>query len=324
MTQIPAVVRSAMERPGLRGLLLGAWKKFSADRAARMGAAIAYYAVFAIAPLLLVAVGIAGLVLSEEAAQGEVVARLGDAVGPQTAVFVEGLIASAGGGAGVGGTVVGSLLAVVAASAVAVQLKGALDTVYDVPADTRLGLLAALRARAKGLAVVLGAGAILLGVMASSAAIAALGEVAGSRSLGLVFDYLDPLIGIVFGALAFTVMFSFLPAQRVPFREAAVGGVTAALLFTAATFALSRYLGSGAIGRGFGAAAALVVLLVFVYYGAQIVLYGAEVSRVWGLRRSAQDLPPVAPSESAPESGSVPTWAVAAFLLGFVIGRRRR
>ena len=133
--------------------------------------------------------------------------------------------------------------------------------------------------------MVLGAGAILLGVMATSAAIAALEEIAGSRALGLVFDYLDPVIGVVFGALAFTVMFSFLPARRVPFREAAVGGITAALLFTAATFALSRYLGSGTIGRGFGAAAALVVLLVFVYYSAQIVLYGAEVSRVWGLRR---------------------------------------
>ncbi|HSG77934.1 MAG TPA: YhjD/YihY/BrkB family envelope integrity protein [Acidimicrobiia bacterium] len=323
MSEIPAIVRTALERPGLRGLLLGAWRKFSADRAARMGAAIAYYAVFAVAPLVLVAVGVAGLVLSEEAAQGEVVGRLADAVGTQTAVFVEGLIADAGGGAGVGGTIVGSVLAVFAASAVAVQLKGALDTVNDVPADTRMGLPAALRARAKGLAVVLGAGAILLGVMAASAAIAALEEIAGSRTLGLVLDYLDPVIGVVFGALAFTVMFSFLPARRVPFREAAVGGITAALLFTAATLGLSRYLGSGAIGRGFGAAAALVVLLVFVYYSAQIVLFGAEVARVWGLRRGSGDAIASSPRVEA-RTPPAPGWTVAAFVLGILIGRRRR
>ena len=324
MATLSAPVRQAIEKPGLRGLLGGAWKKFSADRAARMGAAVAYYAVFALAPLILVAVGIAGLVLSEGAARGEIVSLLADTVGRESAVFVEGMVARAGGGAGLGGAIVGSVLSLVAASAVASQLQGALDTVWDVPAEWRLGLLPALRARAKGLIVVLGAGAILLAIMAASAAIAGLEDIAGSRFLGIFFDYADPFIGVALGALAFTLMYRYLPATRVTWGEAGVGGSTTAVLFVIATFGLSRYLGTGAVGEGFGAAAALVVLLVFVYYSTQIVLFGAEVARVWGLRTRPPTPMPRAP-EPVEERPSRPTAALllAAFVVGVLVGRRR-
>ncbi|MDX1691678.1 MAG: YhjD/YihY/BrkB family envelope integrity protein [Acidimicrobiia bacterium] len=326
---VDAPVREALEKPGIRGILAAAWKKFSADKAARMGAALAYYTVFAIAPLILVAVGVAGIVLSEEAIQGEIVDRLADTIGRESAVFVEGLVARAGGGAGVGGTVVGSLLSLVAASAVAVQLKGALDTVWDVPAERRMGIVPALLSRAKGVAVVLGVGGILLAIMAASALLAGLESLTSSQVVETLLDVLEPIVGLVLGAFAFTVMFRYLPQRRVPWAEAWIGGGTAAFLFVVASIGLSRYLGTGTVGAGFGAAAALVVLLVFVYYASQAVLFGAEAARVWGIRRrgehtttDAQDVEP-AGMDADDEVPEAPWWAVVAFALGWLVGRRR-
>ena len=150
--------------------------------------------------------------------------------------------------------------------------------------------------------------------------------------MGSEAAYLRPLVegfntivSLALAAIAFALLYRYLPAVPVDWREAAVGGAVTSVLFTVGSWLLSRYLGSGNVTAGFGAASALVVLLVFVHYSAQIVLFGAEFAHVYGTKRR----PVTAASGFVPASGpslapAAPTWAVAAFLAGLAVGLLRR
>ena len=292
-----------------------------------MGAALAYYTAFTIAPLVVVAVSIAGLVVGDQAAEGEIVAQLEDAVGPETAAFVEGLVERTSGGGAAGGATLGLLIGLVAASSLAVNLRRMLNAIWEVPQEQQSGLGAFLRARVAGLAAVAGTGLLVLVVLVASAALAAVGDLPGSSGAWarLLYEAANLAAGLVLGAVAFALLLKFLPAAVVAWRDAMIGGAVTSVLFTVGSWGFARYVGSGAVGRGFGAAAALVVLLVFVYYTAQIVLFGAECAAVSagvtdGVVEDDQPSPesPEHPAEPAP-----PLWA---FGLGVLVGgwARRR
>ena len=303
-----------------RALLQAAVRKFLEDRAPQMGAALAYYTAFAIAPLLMVAVSVAGLVIGDEAAEGEVVAQLEGTVGTETTTFVEGLVESARGGSGAGGTVLGLAIGLVAASALAVNLRRMLNSIWGVPYAAQTGLVSFIRARVASFAVVAGSGLLLPAVLAASSALAAIGDLpgAGRPWVRFLFELANLVAGLALTAVAFAALLRYLPAARVAWRPALLGGVATSVLFTAGSWILARYLGSGAVGRGFGAAAALIVLLVFVYYSAQILLFGAEIAAVYGRAAEAESVP-IEPArdrhdEPAPAGGLWP------FLLGLAIG----
>jgi membrane protein len=304
-------------------------RKWSTDKASRLGAALAYYALFSVAPLLIVAVGIAGLVFGEEAAQGEIVAQIEDRVGSSVAGFLEDMMAGNQGGAGVAATVIGVILTLLGASGLFLQLKGALNVVWDVPAQATTGVANLLRTRALAFLSVLGFGLLLIVVLAVSSVVSALGRLVPDdlSFLAPLLQWLSPVVMLGLLTVVFALVFKVLPDAMVPWKALWRGAAFTSVLFTVGTFLLGLYLGSGAVGSGFGAAAALVTLLLFAYYSAQIFLLGAEFTRVLHLNLEGDQAPvrPIAaisgePSTTRRITDSTPLAAVWAFLAGIALG----
>lgn len=306
--------------------------KWSADGGSRLGAALAYYTVFSIAPLLVVAIGVAGLVFGEQAARGEIVDQIEERVGPSVAGFVEDILAGSRGGAGVLATVTGTVLALLAASGLFMQLTGALNVVWDVPASASKGLLSAFRSRWLAFLSVLGVGLLLIAVLAASSVVSALARLVPEdlAFLAPVVQWLSPLVMVALLAAVFALVFMTLPDARTQWRFAWRGGFLTAVLFTIGTVLLGFYIGSGAVGKGFGVSASLVAMLVYAYYSAQIFLLGAEFTRVLGLRAEAGaagegDLSSELPRQTRFRAvDSTPVVAIWAFLAGLAVGWWKR
>ena len=313
-------------------ILKRAFRKWSDDKASRLGAALAYYALFSVAPLLIVAVGIAGLVFGEEAAQGEIVAQIEDRVGSSVAGFLQDMMAGTQGGAGVVAAAIGVVLTLLGASGLFLQLKGALNVVWDVPPQATKGLVNLLRTRAVAFLSVLFFGVLLIAVLAVSSVVSALGRLVPEdlAFLAPLLQWVSPLVMLALLTVVFALVFKVLPDAEITWPPLWRGAAFTSLLFTIGTFLLGLYLGSGAVGSGFGAAAALVTLLLFAYYSAQIFLLGAEFTRVLQLDmqagESVQPFADVAPQPSATRrvADSTPVAAVWAFLAGIALGWWRR
>jgi len=302
--------------------------KWSDDKASRLGAALAYYALFSVAPLLIVAVGIAGLVYGGEAARGEIVGQIEDRVGSSIAGFLEEMMAGTQGGAGVAATVVGVVLTVLGASGMFLQLKGSLNVVWDVPVQATKGIRNLLRTRALAFVSVFGFGLLFLAVFAASSVVSALGNFA-SDDLSLpvpLLQWLSPVVMLGLLTVVFALIFKVLPDASTPWSTIWKGAAFTSVLFTIGTTLLGLYLGGGVVTSGFGAAAALVTLLIFAYYSAQIFLLGAEFTRVLQLESETgpDAKPPVVasrePSIQHRVVQSTPVAAVWAFLAGLALG----
>ena len=314
-------------------ILKQAVRKWSDDQASRLGAALAYYTLFSVAPLLIVAVGIAGIVFGEDAARGEIVGQIEERVGPSVAGFLQDMMAGTQGGTGVAATVIGVALTLLGASGLFLQLKGALNVVWDVPAQDTKGIANLLSTRALAFLSVLGFGVLLIAVLAASSVVSALGSLVPEdlSFLAPLLQWLTPLVMLALLALVFALVFRWLPDPSVPWPAAWRGAAFTSVLFTIGTFLLGLYLGSGAVGSGFGAAAALVTLLLYAYYSAQIFLLGAEFTRVLHLEMEADHAPvqemALASSERSVSrrfSDSAPVVTVWAFVAGLVLGWWKR
>ena len=193
-------------------------RKWSEDKASRLGAALAYYALFSVAPLLIVAVGIAGLVFGEEAARGEIVAQIEDRVGSSVAGFLQEMMAGTRGGAGVAATVIGVVLTLLGASGLFLQLKGALNVVWDVPPRATKGIGNLLRTRALAFLSVLGFGLVLLAALAASSVISALSDLVSDEaaSVATLLQWLSPVVMLGLLTVVFALVFKVLPDATVP------------------------------------------------------------------------------------------------------------
>lgn len=250
------------------------------DYAPSMGAALAYYTVFALAPLLLIAISVAGFFFGEEAARGLVFTHLQDLLGDQAALTVQRLIEGAGSPAKSALTaVIGLVILFVGATSVFVELQNDLDRIWGV-AHTRLasGLRGLVRSRLLSFAMVLGIGFLLVLSLAASAALTALGRWLHPISPGLagVVKSVEISLSFVLSTLLFAMIFKTMPQTRIQWRDVWVGAIFTSFLFVAGKFFISIYLGTSSIASGFGAAASLIVVLLWVYYSAQIFLFGAE------------------------------------------------
>jgi membrane protein len=307
-------------------------RKWSDDKAGRLGAALAYYTMFSVAPLLIVAIGIAGLVFGEEAARGEIVGQIEERVGASVAGFLEEMMAGTQGGAGVAATVIGVVLTLLGASGLFLQLKGALNVVWDVPPAATKGLMNLLRTRALAFLSVLGFGVLLIAVLAASSVVAALSDLVPDdlAFLAPLLQWLSPLVMLGLLTVVFALVFKVLPDAEVPWAPIWRGAVFTSVLFTIGTYLLGLYLGGGGAGSSFGAAAALVTLLLYAYYSAQIFLLGAEFTRV--LQLDMEAVPSIEPLVSIPAepstvrrvADSTPGAAIWAFLAGIAVGWWRR
>ena len=270
---------------GLRrlGRVLGeAGKAWLGHRAQSRGAALAFYSLFSMAPILVLALALAGHVLGSHAAKGEVFAQLKGLLGPTVAMAVQSLVLEAHApGSGRFATAAAFVLLGLGATSVFAELKDSLDEIWQSQAPIPSGFLAVLRTRFLALALVLILTSLLLLSMLLSAAV----PLAGAFGAGL-----QPAVGLLAHGFSFlllwslfAVIFKMLPAARLSWGDAAAGALFTAILFSVGSRLIALYLSRSALASTFGAAGSLAALLMWVYYSAQILFLGAEVTREYAL-----------------------------------------
>ena len=270
---------------------------WSDDRAPSMGAALAFYTLFSIAPLLLIVVSIAGLAFGEEAARGEILDQLAGVMGEQGARTVQALLQNVDKPAqGILATLVGAGTMLLGAMTVFVELQAALDRIWRAPVPARSsGVWKLLRARLLSFGIILGIGFLLIVSLILSAALAALGKwwAPWFGAWAVTAQVVNALVGFALTTLAFALVYKMVPSVRVQWRDVWIGAAVTSLLFAIGKFALGWYLGRATFASGFGAAGSLVVVLVWTYYSAQIFLMGAEFTWVYAHAHGSLS-PPVA------------------------------
>lgn len=268
-------------------LLKDAASKWSGDKAPRLGAALSYYTVFSLVPLLVMTIAIAGLVFGKDAAQQSLMTQMESLVGPQSAAAVKQMLDIAQKpSSGVGASLIAIATLLLGASGVFAQLQDALNTVWGVEPKAGRGLWGTIKDRFFSVVAVLGTGFLLLVSLVLSAALAAFGKLflgwlPGQEAVLHVVD-----LAISFGVitLLFAMMYKLLPDAKVAWRDVWIGAGLTSLLFTVGKFLIGLYLGKADIGSAYGSAGSLVILLVWVYYSAQILLFGAEFTSVYANR----------------------------------------
>ena len=295
----------------LRNLFLETWKQGNADLAPRLGAALAYYTVLSLVPLLVVIIAMIGVIFGREAAQGNILEQIGSLVGPQSEAAIKEMIQRASEpSTGIFAAAVAGVTLLVGASGVFAQLQDSLNSIWGVKAKEGRGLWGLIRDRFFSVAALLGTGFLLLVSLVLSAALSAFGKWFGGwlPAPELVLQILEFIIsfGVVTGL--FALIFKVLPDAHVAWRDVWVGSAMTALLFTIGKFAIGLYLGKSDVGSAYGAAGSMVILLVWVYYSAQIILFGAEFTQVYanalGSRIVASDNADVADPAKAKDSNT--------------------
>jgi len=269
-------------------LLADVGREWSGDRVPRLAAALAYYALFSLAPLLVITIGVAGFFFGREAARGEIVAQFSSLIGRPGAEAVQALLASTGSpGQGATAALVGLVTLLIGASGVFGELQDAMNAIWNVRPRPGVGLKAFVRRRFLSFAMVLGSGFLLLVSLLLSAGLAA-----AERQLSIVaptvevlWSTANSLFGLALPLVLFALIFRLVPDAEVPWRDAWAGALVTAALFALGRTAIGYYLGRGAIDSTYGAAASLVAVVLWVYYSAQILFLGAELTQVLGRRR---------------------------------------
>ena len=262
---------------------------FVKDDALSRGASIAYYTLFSIAPVLLLVVAIAGLAFGREAAQGAIVAQLSSLMGRDTAVALQAMIESAGNRAtGTLATIIGLVAMAVAITGVFSEVQSALNAIWKVESHEPV-LSRLVRARLARLGLVVTSGFLLTVSLAISAALAAL-----STWLEFLYPNADAVLHIadivISGLLIagmFASMYKVLPDTPIAWHDVAIGAVATTLLFEGGKYVIALYIGQSNIASSYGAAGALIVLLLWIYYSAQIFLLGAEFTRAFAQRHGS-------------------------------------
>jgi membrane protein len=284
----------ALKPPMMWRLMKDAASDWSRDRAPRLGAALAYYTVFSLVPFLVVVIAVIGLVFGEVAAQSAILSQIAELVGEQTAAAIKDMIQRANQpSTGLFATAVAVATLLIGASGVFGQLQDALNTVWGVEPKEGRGVWGFIKDRFLSFVAVLGTGFLLLVSLILSSALAAFGKWFGGllplpeavlQLMNFAFSFL-----VVTGL--FALIFKVLPDAKVAWRDVWIGAALTSALFTIGKFALGVYLGKSNVASAYGATGSLVLVLLWVYYSAQILLYGAEFTQVYANRVGERIVP---------------------------------
>ncbi len=289
--KLPTPLKEAAE------LITEAAQGWSDDNVPSMGAALAYYTLFSIAPLLLIVIAVAGLVFGEQAARGEVMDQLSDLIGLQGAMAVEDLLKRVnrpeeGGWAAIIGTVV----LIIGATSVFAELQNSLNRIWKVPPPKSVpvwhSLWAVVRRRLLSLGLIMGLGFLSMVSMVASAALAAMGKWwtpwLGDDFL-LLAQTLNAVLSYALITVMFAVIYKWVPDVPIRWRDVWVGALITAALFSLGKSLIGLYIGRSAVSSAYGAAASLVVMMLWVYYSTQVFLMGAELSWAFSRRHSLKE-----------------------------------
>jgi membrane protein len=277
-----------MKTRDLWRLLKDSGTKFWDDHGPRLGAALAYYAALSLSPLLLAMVAIAGLVFGAEAARGEIVEQFRDTIGTEAASFVEQLVLkSTSQTNGVIATVIAFAVLFFGATSVFAELQSSLNTIWKVPGKKpEGGIFTLVKERLLSFSLVCGTALLLLTSLVVTAILAGINSrVAGwLPGMDILAEVANFVLNFVLTAALFAMIFKWLPETRLAWRDVGVGAVLTAVLFSVGRYLIGLYLGRAAVGSTYGAAGAFAVLLVWIYYSTQILLFGAELTFVYAER----------------------------------------
>jgi membrane protein len=285
----------------VREAAIGWWN----DRATSLGAAIAFFTVFSLAPMLLIVIAVAGLVFGHEAAQGAIVSELGGMLGKTSATLIETMIASASNvQAGAFGTIVGVVTFLVLVTGAVLELQDDLNQIWKVTPSERYGLWQIVRTRLLSIALVIGFGFLLLVSLLLDAGLSALGAYLESGFSGatLILSTLNAGASFLIAVLLFAMIYKILPAVDLTWRDVAVGALVTGVLFTLGKILIGWYLGTSGVESSYGAAASLITILLWIYYSSLILLFGAEFTKAYAeLRGSRKNLGRIRPASTAQE-----------------------
>jgi membrane protein len=260
---------------------------WSDDKAPRMGAALSYYTAFSLAPILVLVISIAGLVFGKDAAQGRIMGQLEGLLGHDSAAVVQTMLAKASErGSGILATVVGVITLLIGATGVVIELQDAINTVWKVIPKPGRGIRGLIRDRILSVGLILSFGFLLLVSLVMSAGLEFMGGVLGGFVpgwviLGYILNYGVSLMAIT--ALV-AMIFKILPDAHVAWKDVWIGAFATSVLFHVGKYLIGLYVGRASVGSAFGAAGSLAVLLVWIYYSAQLILLGAEFTRCLATR----------------------------------------
>ncbi|MEO7057480.1 MAG: YihY/virulence factor BrkB family protein [Caldimonas sp.] len=279
------------------------------DYAPSMGAALSYYTVFSLAPLLLIVVSVAGLVFGEEAVRGQLFSQLQGLMGQEAATAVQGLLASVSKPSkGIAGTVIGVAVLLFGATTVFGELQDALDRIWRAPARNKVGgIWGLLRTRLLSFGMILGLAFLLMVSLVFGAVLSALGSWWGPMFGGweVLAQVVNVVVGFALTTGVFAMIYKLMPRVTVRWHDVWLGALVTSALFTIGKFLIGLYIGKTGVASGFGAAGSLVVVFVWVYYSAQIFLVGAEFTwvyaRTFGSRKGdvADPAPAAVPAAAA-------------------------
>ena len=281
--------------PELWTLIKQSVTSWSDDYAPSMGAALAYYTMFSLAPLLLIVIAIAGLIYGEDAARGALFTQISGLVGPEGATAVQGLLKSVNKpGESIVATIVGIATLLLGATTVFGELQDALNRIWRAPAlVNQNGVWKLLRRRLLAFGMILTIGFLLIVSLVLSAVVALVGNILGSSFIGweVLLHVINFLIGFGVTTVLFAMIYKIMPRVSIAWHDVWLGAAVTSLLFSIGKFAIGLYLGKSSIASGFGAAGSLAVLLVWIYYSTQVFLLGAEFTWVYSNRFGSRQAP---------------------------------
>jgi membrane protein len=277
-----------MKKHELLSIVKETGKDWSDDNASRLAAALAYYSLLSLAPLIVISIAVAGVFFGDDAARGRVAGELGAIVSGPAAEGINSVVESARApAAGVLGTIVGVVTLFVGASGVFGELKGSLNAIWEVAPKPGRGILGEIKARFVSFTMVLGVAFLLLVSLVLSSVLSAAGDLfAGALPGGeALWQGVNFCLSLAVITSLFALIFKFVPDAKVEWRDVWLGAFVTALLFSIGKLALALYLGKSAVGSAYGAAGSVIALVVWVYYAAQILLLGAEFTQVQARHR---------------------------------------
>jgi membrane protein len=275
-------------------LLKASFQEWQNDKASRLAAALAYYTVFSLSPLLILAIAIAGAIFGEQAARGEIVGQIQGLLGQEGAQAVQTAIENANQpNVSSIASIISIIVLLFGASGVFVQLQDALNTIWNVKVNPEAGFGNLIRKRLLSFSMILVIGFLLLVSLIISAALSGISHYLNDMipGLDLLWQLLNIVISFVVITLLFAFIYKYLPDVEIQWRDVWIGAAITALLFTLGKWILGVYLGQSSFGSTYGAAGSLVVLLAWVYYSAQILFFGAEFTQVYARRYGSQIVP---------------------------------
>jgi membrane protein len=270
----------------MRAVLTKSLSAWIDHRASSKGAALAFYTLFSMAPILILAIAGAGYFFGEEAARGEIIAQLEGLVGPSGAQAMQALLAGASNhAAGLSATIIAGVLLMVGATTVFVELKGSLDELWGIKPPEGMAIVVFLRTQLHSFGIVLALAFLLLVSLAFSAVLAVLERYAAGIWANSYELFALLASALSFGVIAclFAVIYKVLPDAPLSWHDVWIGAAFTAGLFSLGKYVIGLYLGNSAVASSFGAAGSLIALLLWVYYSAQIFFLGAEFTRQYAL-----------------------------------------